>query len=239
MKKHMVAATLLATNVLMAVLCWHLWVRSAVKYWNTAVPLAGESSIQKSQQMFKSHCLYTVDKVRRSLNLAEPEPLKERVEFPRDFLRFRYVRTVVMNPANHRYSGFHTVLANDLALRNREGPFCDGSVIIKLQYPVVMDGIRNLFQADMESMFVIAKDTRRFPKEMGGWGFEIFDFQNKSRLVTNTEVSKWCYTCHSRSGREVIYSPMQGGVRALQIPPFEALPLDQLPAHPPSWTKLP
>jgi hypothetical protein len=81
-------------------------------------------------------------------------------------------------------------------------PFPDGSKIVKLQWkpkksteaPFVVDVPDVFVQA-----FVMEKDSRRFPKSNGGWGYAVFNYDAATKKFTAdpTSHSDCGNTCHT------------------------------------------
>ena len=194
---------------------------SAAGSWLDTIPLAGSSSFARSHMMEEVRRIFRELSERGGPQGDGLTPVAEPVDFPSDFKAFSYVRSVVVHPAQHPLGGFHIVLANATALGSAGDALDDGSVIIKLQYPVVKDEKGNLFPAAIESIFVMEKDTRRFPAEREGWSFEIFDFYDDARFVTSEEMQNWCFGCHlNKAQPNRVFSALDGGVRGVTIPRF-------------------
>ncbi len=195
-----------------------------VPMWNTDIPQQGPSSFSR-MNVREELKRFILTQLREDQQRGGRIPIDTRysADFPKSFRQMRYVRAAMIHPRNHRYSGFHVVLANQTAVDGWGEKFPEGSVIVKLIFPAIADEQDNLFQGEMESIWSFQKDSARFPKEHGGWGFEVFDLYNKTRLITRKEHAAWCHGCHSKAKNEIIYSPDPASIFALPAR-FESKP---------------
>jgi len=94
-------------------------------------------------------------------------------------------------------------------------PFPEGSRIVKIQWktkksteaPFVVDVPDVLAQ-----VFVMEKDTRRFPKNGGGWGYAVFNYDAASDKFTPDpkSLSDCGNTCHTAvKAKDYIFHPYQ------------------------------
>lgn len=94
-------------------------------------------------------------------------------------------------------------------------PFPEGSKIVKLQWkpkksteaPFVVDVPDVFTQA-----FVIEKDSKRFPKTSGGWGYALFNYDNATNKFTAdaTSLSDCGNSCHTAvKSKDYIFHPYQ------------------------------
>jgi Cytochrome P460 len=94
-------------------------------------------------------------------------------------------------------------------------PFPEGSKIVKLQWkpkksteaPFVVDVPDVFTQA-----FVIEKDSKRFPKTSGGWGYALFNYDAATDKFTAdaTSLSDCGNACHTAvKGKDYIFHPYQ------------------------------
>ena len=81
-------------------------------------------------------------------------------------------------------------------------PFPEGSKIVKIQWKPKKDA-EAPFVVDvpdvLAQVFVMEKDSKRFPKNGGGWGYAVFNYDAKTGLFTPDPQSKSdCgNTCHT------------------------------------------
>jgi hypothetical protein len=93
-------------------------------------------------------------------------------------------------------------------------PFPDGSKIAKLQWkpkksteaPFVVD-VPDIFS----QAFVMEKDSKRFPKGDGGWGYAVFNYEAASDKFTADSSPSNCGTkCHvAVKAKDYIFHPYQ------------------------------
>ena len=94
-------------------------------------------------------------------------------------------------------------------------PFPEGSRIVKIQWkpkrsteaPFVVDVPDHLAQ-----VFVMEKDTKRFPKNGGGWGYAVFNYDAASDKFTPDEKSlaDCGHSCHvAVKAKDYIFHPYQ------------------------------
>lgn len=196
--------------------------------WNTEIHDRGPSSFTKTDVRGELK-RFVLNQLREDQRRDDPVSADPRLfaDFPRDFRKLRYVRAVMIHPKNHRYGGFHTVLANTTAINGWGETFPEGSLIVKLTYPAVSDDWDNLYQGALESVWVFKKDSARFSKKYGGWGFQVFDLHSEARLLTREEHVQWCYNCHSKAKHDIVRSPGPGSLfavpRRFKPRPFTAI----------------
>ncbi|HBL16641.1 MAG: hypothetical protein A2X36_16715 [Elusimicrobia bacterium GWA2_69_24] len=225
----------------LAVLCAAFaWLALNNRAWIGRLPCPGPSSFSRTDQRGNIMRLAREVQAKYGDALHLPPPLKAQPDFPRDFADFKFVRVVVVAPQNHRYSGYHVVMANDIAMKSPPDRLADGSKILKVQFPLVRDPVNNIFPADLESVFIVEKDSRKYPKELEGFAFDIFDFYHKKRLVTTPELQKWCFECHrDRAGKNYLFSPLHGGLRQVDIPAWPSAGFPLLEWNKPRVNELP
>jgi hypothetical protein len=93
-------------------------------------------------------------------------------------------------------------------------PFPDGSKIAKLQWkpkksteaPFVVD-VPDIFK----QAFVMEKDSKRFSKDDGGWGYAVFNYEAASDKFTADSSTVNCgTTCHKAvKAKDYIFHPYQ------------------------------
>jgi hypothetical protein len=93
-------------------------------------------------------------------------------------------------------------------------PFPDGSKIVKLQWkpkksteaPFVVD-VPDIFK----QVFVMEKDSKRFLKDDGGWGYAVFNYEAASDKFTADPSPVNCgTTCHvAVKAKDYIFHPYQ------------------------------
>jgi len=179
-----------------------------VPMWNSEILPLDEPPAFVRQEVRQSIKRFYLERLRADRDAGGGEvDTRFAADIPEDLRQLRYVRSAMIHPRNQRYAGFHTVLANDIAIAGWGPAFPEGSVVVKLIHPAFEDEQGNLFQGELEAMFVFHKDSARFPEAFDGWGFEVVDFYNGTRLVVGEEHARWCHDCHSQSETDVVWSP--------------------------------
>jgi hypothetical protein len=94
-------------------------------------------------------------------------------------------------------------------------PFPEGSMIVKLQWKV-KKSTEAQFAVDVPDYFtqafVMEKDSRRFPKSNGGWGYAVFNYDVATKRFTAdpTSHSDCGNTCHTAvKQKDYIFHPYE------------------------------
>ncbi len=129
------------------------------------------------------------------------------VLFPEHYRMWVHVKTTVIGPNSPNFArngGMHLFYANEAALEGyRSGKFPDGAVLVDdLLEAKEVDGVTR--GGSRKRIAVMVKDTGRFP-DTGGWGFEIFVGEDKSKGSLTAEGKAACFACH-RNGRDAVFS---------------------------------
>lgn len=132
------------------------------------------------------------------------------VPFPEHYRMWVHVKTTVigLNSANFaRNGGMHLFYANEKAVEGyRTGKFQDGSIVVDdLVEAKEVDGVTR--GGPRKRIAVMAKDSARFP-ETGGWGFEVFVGEERSRGSLTAEGKAACFACHQK-GRDAVFSEFE------------------------------
>ena len=107
------------------------------------------------------------------------------------------------------------IKAYKAGVRGNGQPFPEGSRIVKIQWepkkstdaPFVVDVPDHLAQ-----VFVMEKDTKRFPKNGGGWGYAVFNYDAASDKFTPApkSLSDCGNACHTAvKAKDYIFHPYQ------------------------------
>jgi Cytochrome P460 len=94
-------------------------------------------------------------------------------------------------------------------------PFPDGSMIVKLQWKR-KKSTEAQFAVDVPDVFtqafVMEKDSKRFPKSSGGWGYAVFNYDAPSDKFTAdpTSLSDCGNACHTAvKAKDYIFHPYE------------------------------
>lgn len=130
------------------------------------------------------------------------------VPYPAGYRAFKHVKTMVIEPGHPLYDSFggiHHIYANGKAMQGyRDGRFPDGAVLVfdlleaRRDNNAVVEGARKV-------VGVMVRDARRWP-DTGGWGFEAFKDDGRTRLV-GSQAKEACFNCHTGEGaRDFVFS---------------------------------
>jgi len=131
------------------------------------------------------------------------------ISFPEHYRMWVHVKTTVIgsnSPNFARNGGMHLFYANEVAVEGyRSGKFPDGAVLVDdLLDAKEVDGVTR--GGSRRRVAVMVKDSARFP-ETGGWGFEVFMSEEKSKGSLTSEGRAACFACH-RNGRDAVFSEL-------------------------------
>ena len=134
-----------------------------------------------------------------------------KVPYPEGYRQWTHIKSMLIEPGHpleNPFQGLHHVYGNDRALKGlNSGTYPDGSVLVfdLLNYK---HGGKAIQEETRKLVGVMAKDKNKF-KSTGGWGFEGFAGDSKSkRLVGDGGVG--CYTCHtSQKKSDFVFSKMR------------------------------
>ena len=129
------------------------------------------------------------------------------VSFPEHYRMWVHVKTTVIGPNSPNFArngGMHLFYANEAAVEGyRTGKFPDGAVLVDdLLDAKEVDGVTRC--GARRRVAVMVKDSARFP-ETGGWGFEVFMGEEKSKGSLTSEGRAACFACH-QNGRDAVFS---------------------------------
>ncbi len=134
-----------------------------------------------------------------------------KVDFPEGYRQWTHIKSMLIEPGHpleNPFQGLHHVYGNDKAVKGlNTGTYPDGSVLVfdLLNYK---QGGKAIQEEARKLVGIMVKDKNQF-KSTGGWGFEGFAGDSKSkRLVGDGGVS--CYTCHtSQAKSDFVFSKMR------------------------------
>jgi len=121
-----------------------------------------------------------------------------KVDYPEGYRQWNHVKSMVIQPGHpleNPFQGIHHVYANGKANRGlKSGQFEDGSVLVFDLLKYQKQGSA-LVESDRKLVGIMQKDSSRF-RSTGGWGFEGFAGNSKSKRLT-TDGGKSCFQCHT------------------------------------------
>ena len=135
----------------------------------------------------------------------------ERVEYPeipypRGYRDWTHVKTYIVRPGNPAFKfigGFNQVYANDIAMQGyRTGKFPDGSMIVSDVIEAKDDSI-TIREGKRHHLDVMIRDSIRY-METGGWGFEEFAEDSKTKRLLNMTFRTVCSNCHAKQ-KDYVY----------------------------------
>lgn len=134
-----------------------------------------------------------------------------KVDYPEGYRQWTHIKSMLIEPGHpleNPFQGLHHVYGNDKALKGlNSGTYPDGSVLVfdLLNYK---QGGKAIQEEARKLVGVMVKNKNQF-KSTGGWGFEGFAGDSKSkRLVGDGGVG--CYTCHtSQTKSDFVFSKMR------------------------------
>lgn len=102
----------------------------------------------------------------------------------------------------------HHVYANEQALEGyRTGHFPEGAVLIADWFILEPRG-PEFIQGPRKSINVMVRDARY--AATGGWGFEDFDQDSRTKRNVGANAAQMCYDCHRRAqDREHVFSQLK------------------------------
>lgn len=125
---------------------------------------------------------------------------RESVEYPKDFRNWTHIKSMVILPGHalaDQFEGIHHVYANEKALAGlKSGRYQDGSALVfdLLEYN---EGQNTLSEGKRKLIGIMEKNELNF-KTTGGWGFEAFDSNSRTKRLTN-DGGVGCFQCHTQS----------------------------------------
>jgi len=155
-----------------------------------------------------------------ALLLAQTTPpalVLPEVPYPDGFRRWAHVSSAIVSakmgeagapPKEAPHGQIHNLYANELALEGyRTGHFPEGAVLIA-DWFILEETRGGLKQGPRKSVDVMIRDARRV--ETGGWGFENFDQDSRTKRNAGPKSVTSCFECHRRAGpeREFVFSTL-------------------------------
>lgn len=131
-----------------------------------------------------------------SLSLAaQPGP----VPYPEGYRAWRHVKSMVIgagHPLYASFGGIHHLYANAAAMKGyKTGTFSDGAVIVfDLLEATSAEGATT--EGARKVLGVMHRDTKRYAAT-GGWGFEGFAGDSKTKRAVGDQAATACFACHT------------------------------------------
>lgn len=133
------------------------------------------------------------------------------VDYPEGYRQWTHIKSMLIEPGHpleSPFQGLHHVYGNSKAVKGLNGGnYSDGSVLVfdLLSYnqkdKTIQEGTRKL-------VGVMVKNEKAF-KSTGGWGFEGFAGDSKSKRLVG-DGGQGCYTCHtSQEKSDFVFSKMR------------------------------
>lgn len=133
------------------------------------------------------------------------------IKYPEKFRNWTHVKSMLIQPGHaleNPFQGIHHIYANTGGLDGMEnGFYSDGSKIVfdLLQYK---EGGNAIQEGERKLVGIMVKDAGKY-KKTGGWGFEAFDGDSKTkRLVDDGGVG--CFNCHNtENNKDYVFSKLR------------------------------
>ena len=122
---------------------------------------------------------------------------QKNVDYPSGYRSWQHVKTMIIQPGHaleDPFGGIHHIYANAKAMSGlSDNQYADGAVFVfdLLDYDNSNDVI---VETKRKRLDVMQYDTQRFA-ETGGWGFDTFVGDSKTRRLEQDVVTA-CFNCH-------------------------------------------
>jgi len=146
-----------------------------------------------------------------TLSLAAQGYAGSKVDYPEGYRHWTHIKSMLIEPGHpleNPFQGLHHIYGNGKALNGlKSGNYPDGSVFVFDLLSYSQEG--NAIQEDVRKLVgVMVKDKSKF-QSTGGWGFEGFAGDSKSKRLVGDE-GKGCYSCHtSQSNSNFVFTKMR------------------------------
>lgn len=145
------------------------------------------------------------------LSIAAQVCADSKVDYPEGYRHWAHIKSMVIEPGHpleNPFQGLHHVYGNDQALSGlKSGNYPDGSILVfdLLSY----NQAGNAMQEDARKLIGVMVKSRSKFQSTGGWGFEAFEGDSKSKTLVS-DGGKGCYTCHtSQSSSDFVFSKLR------------------------------
>lgn len=121
-----------------------------------------------------------------------------KVPYPEDYRNWTHVKTMLIEPGHvleNPFQGIHHIYANKKALKGlKSGSYANGSVLVfdLLKYN---EQDKAIHESERKLVGVMYKNKRKY-SDTGGWGFEGFAGNSKTKRLT-TDAGSSCFSCHA------------------------------------------
>jgi hypothetical protein len=136
---------------------------------------------------------------------------KAKVDYPEGYRNWAHVKSMLIEPGHpleNPFQGIHHIYGNDKALNGfKAGTFPDGSVLVfdLLGYSQKGHAIQ---EGERKLVGVMVKNKNNY-KSTGGWGFEGFSGNSKSKRLVG-DGGKSCFLCHtSQEKNDYVFSKVR------------------------------
>jgi hypothetical protein len=134
-----------------------------------------------------------------------------KVDYPEGYRSWTHIKSMLIEPGHpleNPFQGLHHIYGNDKALAGLEsGNYMDGSVLVfdLLSYK---QGGKVIQESARKLIGVMVKNSNSF-KSTGGWGFEGFAGDSKSKRLVG-DGGTGCYSCHtSQAKSDFVFTKMR------------------------------
>lgn len=132
------------------------------------------------------------------------------VPYPEGYRYWPHVKSMVIqegHPLHGSFGGIHHIYANEKAIqayRSKTG-FPDGAVIVFDLLEASAAG-NAITEGQRKLVGVMHKDRKLYPAT-GGWGFEAFAGNSRSKRTVGAKAAEACFGCHApQKPRDYIFS---------------------------------
>ena len=126
------------------------------------------------------------------------------VPYPEGYRAWQHVKSMVIgagHPLFASFGGIHHLYANKAAMNGyRTGKFADGSVIVfDLLEASSADGATT--EGARKVVGVMHRNAKRYAAT-GGWGFEGFAGDSKTKRAVGDQAATACFGCHTAQAQQ-------------------------------------
>ncbi len=136
--------------------------------------------------------------------LAAAADQSKSVPYPEGYRAWRHVKSMVIGEGHAlfgSFGGIHHLYANAAAMKGyKSGVFADGSVIVfDLLAANTADGATT--EGARKVVGVMHRDAKRYAAT-GGWGFEGFAGDSKTKRAVADQAATACFACHTAQAQQ-------------------------------------
>lgn len=146
------------------------------------------------------------------LAAAVPAGAADPVPYPAGYRDWHHVRSMVIaegHPLFDAFGGIHHLYANPKAVQGyRRGFFPDGAVIVFDLLDATHAGAA-ITEGPRKVVGVMHKNARKYAAT-GGWGFEGFAGDSRTKRVVGNDAASACFSCHApQKDRDYVFSSLR------------------------------